>query len=175
MRSLVKPIGSLAVAFGFAVLPSFAAFAQHPQIMVPTPPGGPGQTQQSIAGCYAINQSLYGPYHMDFCLDRWGGGSYQVTGALYCNGRADWRQQWNGEVQIDIHRSNCGRGVDWSADRMVCRMSAPQWPPHQPGPWIGPQPHVAVPTPRQQILNCTYYPGIRGYQPIFVTAAKQDW
>ncbi len=176
MLSVFKPLRRLALTAGVVLLPLSSAMAQQvaPQIAVPTPTPG---NQQSVEGCYSVNQYLYGPYHMNFCLNRWGGGSYQVTGGgLYCNGRVDWQRQWNGEVRINVQYTSCGRGVDWSADTMVCRASAPQWPPHQPnpGPWV--QPQIAVPTPAptpgNQSLNCTYYPGVGGYQPMSITARK---
>ena len=175
MRMTLKPIRRLAFAAGIVILPSVAALAQQvPQIAVPTPPGG---SPANVEGCYSVNQSLYGPYFMGFCLNRWGDGSYQVTGNLHCSGRIDWQHEWNGNIRINVHHTSCGRGVDWSADTMACRASPQQWPgqPPGPGPWRS-QPQIAVPTPApnpgQTTLTCTYYPGVRGYSPMAITAHK---
>jgi len=177
MRIISVSLRRLAFAAGIVILPSAAAFGQQtPQIAVPAPPGG-GVPTANVEGCYSVNQSLYGPYFMGFCLSRWGSGSYQVTGSLNCNGGADWRHQRNGSIQINIHHTSCGRGVDWSADSMVCSVSSAQWPPQKPnpGPWRI-QPQVAVPTPApnpgQSTMTCTYYPGVQGYYPMSITAQR---
>jgi len=176
MPIILKSLRRLAFTAGAVILPSVAALAQlAPQIAVPTPPGG-GGPPANVEGCYSVNQSLYGPYFLGFCLNRWGGGSYQVTGSLYCNGRVDWKRDWNGSIQINVHHTSCGRGVDWSADTMVCHVSLPQWPTQpNPGPWRS-QPQIAVPTPTpypgQTEMTCTYYPGVRGYQPMAITAQR---
>ncbi|MHA1559476.1 MAG: hypothetical protein ACTSWI_02245 [Alphaproteobacteria bacterium] len=175
MPIILKSLRRLAFTAGVVILPSVAALAQlAPQIAVPTPPGGDGPTA-NIEGCYSVSQSLYGPYFLGFCLNRWGGGSYQVTGSLYCNGRVDWQREWNGSIQINVHHTSCGRGIDWSADTMVCSVSSPQWPLQQPhpGPWRN-QPQIAVPTPApgQSTMTCTYYPGVRGYYPMPITAQR---
>lgn len=181
MFSALKPVRRLALTAGIVLLPLSAAMAQNaPQIAVPTPPAGGGGQPVQVEGCYSVNQNLYGPYHMNFCLNRWGGGSYQVTGGgLYCNGGINWSRQWNGQINVNVHESWCGRGINWSADTMVCYAPQPQWPQPGPGPWPRQgqwnQPQIAVPVPAPgggQQLSCTYYPGVRGYQPMAITARK---
>lgn len=165
------------VLAGLALLPASTALAQQwtPRIAVPAP-GNPPPQQAAYDGCYNINHDLFGPYRMSFCLNRYGSGQYQVTGGgLSCNGQLNWRDA-GGEARIDIHYSWCGRGVGWSADTMVCSPLQPQWPQHNPaqtpGVWNGPNARIAVPVPVpvSQDLRCSYYPGVRGYQPVSVIA-----
>ena len=179
MFAFLKGSRRLALA-GLIVLPATTALAQvGPQIAVPQPPGNP-PGHANFQGCYTINQDLYGPYRMSFCLNRNGSGSYQVTGGgLYCNGWLDWRERWNGEAQGNLQYASCGRGVGWSADRMVCFAQQPTFPPGGGGGWFwqgGQQPHpgarIVVPEPGNYSLRCTYQPAIRGYQPISVLADR---
>jgi len=189
MFAFSKTSRRLALTAGLVVLPLTAAFAQAPQIAVPQPPGGPGggYPAAGFEGCYAINQDLYGPYRMSFCLNRSGNGSYRVTGGgLNCNGWLNWSERRNGSAQINLQYSWCGRGVGWTADVLVCQAQQPQWPPFPPfgGPgwwWQNGQPQqqqpgarIAVPTPPPVTasLRCTYQPAVRGYQAISVLADR---
>lgn len=175
MMHLSKPIGRLAIAVGIALVPATGAVAQqnaNPNIAVPAPGPGPGHPppqHYGFAGCYQINQDLYGPYRMSFCLNQWGSGSYHVTGGgLNCNGNLNWRDR-GGEARVNIHYSWCGRGVGWSADTMVCSPMQGGW---QGGGGQWNQPRIAVPVPVSQDLRCAYYPGVRGYDPVSVIATK---
>jgi hypothetical protein len=187
MLSIVKPVRRMVLTAGLLTLSAVTAFAQAPQIAVPAPGGNPGYpgNQGGFEGCYRVNQNLYGPYRMSFCLNRNGGGSYQVTGGgLNCNGRLSWRD-WAGDARIRLQYSWCGRATGWTADTLVCSMERTQWPPYQPGPvwpfnqpqggqWNQPQIAVPVPAPQPTAgnLRCSYYPAVRGYQPISVTAQR---
>ncbi len=177
MLSIVKPLHRMVMAAGFLAFSIVTAFAQAPQIAVPAPGGYPGNNGNSYAGCYMIDQNLYGPYHMSFCLNGNGGGSYQVTGGgLNCNGQLSWRDQY-GEARINLRYSWCGHQTGWTGDTLVCssaRWQGPQYPagpnpgwPNAQGPqggqWNQPQIAVPVPQPNTQSLNCTYYPAVRGY------------
>lgn len=176
MLSFTKPFGRFIALASLAILPATTSFAQisiEPRIAVPTP--GPGNLPQQqpfdYAGCYAINQNLYGPYRMSFCLNRYGTGSYQVTGGgLNCNGQIGWRER-NGEARIDLRYSWCGQGTGWSADSMVC--SPMQQQPVQQ--WSQPNARIAVPAPVSNELRCAYYPAVRGYDPVSVIAEKGWW
>jgi hypothetical protein len=187
MFAYLKAACRLTIAAGLVALPLSAAFAQvGPRIAVPESPGGyPGQPSGGFAGCYAINQDLYGPYRMSFCLDRNGSGSYRVTGGgLYCNGWLNWWQGRSGEAQVSLQYTSCGRGVGWSADRLACVAQQPQWPPFPPWGgwgwfWQGgqqgqPGARIVVPEPQPAnfSLRCSYQPAIRGYQPISVIASR---
>jgi hypothetical protein len=190
MFVFLKASRRLALTAGLVVLPLTAALAQAPQIAVPqvVVPQPPGQQHTSFEGCYAINQYLYGPYRMSFCLNRNGAGSYRVTGGgLNCNGWVNWWERRGGSAQVNLQYSTCGHGVGWSADTMVCSAQQTQWPPFQPfpGPWggpgqygpgpnnNGPNARIAVPDyPSSNSLRCTYQPAVRGYQPISVIANR---
>lgn len=181
MMSLKKPLGRLVAAACLVILPATASLAQigaEPRIAIPTPVPGPGnpppQQPFDYAGCYAINQDLYGPYRMTFCLSRYGGGSYHVSGGgLNCNGWIDWHER-NGEARVNVRESWCGRGVNWSADTMICRPMQQQPWQQPPGQWQQPGARIAVPTPAptSNDLRCAYYPGVRGYDPVSVIAEK---
>ncbi len=176
MMNVSRSIAGAVALAAVAMLPATASFAQQnaiPNIAVPTPgpgPGHPAPPQQSFEGCYYINQDLYGPYRMSFCLSRWGGGSYHVTGGgLNCNGNLNWSDR-GGEARVNIHYSWCGRGVGWSADTMVCSPMQGPWQPGGGG--FGNQPRIAVPVPVSQDLRCAYYPGVRGFDAVSVIATK---
>jgi hypothetical protein len=179
MLASLKTVRRLVVTAGLVILPVAVAFAQAPQIAAPDYPGSLTPQWGGFEGCYRINQDLYGPYRMSFCLDQHGGGSYLVTGSgLYCNGRLNWAEG-RGEARVDIHYSWCGRGVGWSADTMVCVPQQPRWKAPQPlpipGPWNGPNARIAIPEqPTSQDLRCGYYPGVHGYQPVSVIAEKAN-
>lgn len=181
MTSIAKPLARLTALAALAILPTTAAFAQanvEPRIAVPAPGPGPGAPQPAnFQGCYSINQNLYGPYRMSFCLNQYGNGSYQVTGGgLNCNGRLDWNE-WNGEARVNVQYTWCGNGVGWSADTMVCRtMQGGGGPWQQPqGQWNQPNARIAIPVPVSNDLRCSYYPGVRGFDPVSVIAERGWW
>lgn len=183
MLSIVKPLRRTVLVAGFLAFSIVTAFAQAPQIAVPVPAPGGGQGA-GYAGCYTIDQNLYGPYRMSFCLNGYGSGSYQVTGGgLNCNGELSWRDQF-GQARINLRYSWCGNRTGWTGDTLVCSAARQQWPQYPAGPnpgwpnaggpqggqWNQPQIAVPVPAPNTQSLNCTYYPAVRGYPATSVTA-----
>ncbi len=177
MLALIRMAGLAAAAATVASFAPLGASAQTmtPQIAVPSPGGGGGSQ-----GCYRVSHTIYGPYRMSFCLNRGRAGTYQVTGGgLNCNGGLDWYDQNNGRVEIDLHRSRCGSGTDWTGDSLSCRISG--WRPFTQGGVGGAignaivgaiQNQVAVPAPSYSSLNCTYRPAAGGYAPMSVTANR---
>lgn len=178
MSTLLKNGRALVMALLFAaggmVAPALAAPpppAGGPSAMVavpsPTPGGGGGLPGLGIAGCYTVSPQLYGPYNMSFCLGGGRGSTYHVIGGgLNCNGNLNWSTQGR-NVSINLQRSTCGRGQDWSADRMSCTVVG----------FVGAiLPKVVVPSrpgiPGFGDLNCTYYPSERGYHPMTVRARR---
>ncbi|HVY18768.1 MAG TPA: hypothetical protein VHA70_01640 [Bauldia sp.] len=156
----------------FALLPAAAMAASDtmgPMVAVPSP----GKIDRSgLTGCYAIQGTIYGPYRMSFCLNR-GRSTYKVSGGgLSCNGTLDWYDQGGGSVSIDLYRTPCGRGQDWSGDGLTCRSGGLR-------PLINDllgngKPKIMVPVPVQQVttLYCRYQPVAGGYWPTQVTAKR---
>jgi hypothetical protein len=148
----------------FVVLLSISSVAAQDvdaRVIVPDNPGGGGAY---VAGCYRITQRLYGPYRMEFCLER--RGSYTVTGnRTDCDGRLDWSVRGR-DINIQLRRTSCGRGVAWSADTISCRSS---------GLLSGLLARVIVPdVPVLGTLRCTYKPSEPGYDTMQVTARRID-
>src|SRR5262245_10727388 len=112
------------LSIGHAV-PASAA-QQSPMVAVPAPvPGGGGA---GVTGCYSVSGVMYGQYRMSFCLNRNGGGNYQVRGGgLNCSGNLEWYDTNNGRVSVDLDRSFCGGGMQWTGDSMNCRVNG--WKP----------------------------------------------
>lgn len=180
MRSVVRMAGVVAAAMTLAagVWIGGGAAAQSPAVSVAVPaPGGGG----GVAGCYRVAHTIYGPYNFSFCLNGRGGGSYKVTGGgLNCNGGLDWYSAGGGRTEIDLYRTSCGRGTDWTGDSLTCR------PLLQGGNVAGAiggaiagaisggfgVPAPAVPAPGFATLGCTYKPVAGGYSPISVTANR---
>ena len=69
------------------ILASFTpTYAQdmETRVIVPDVPGG-----ALFTGCYQVQQRLYGPYRMTFCLEQ--RGTYTVRGGgVRCDGRLTW-------------------------------------------------------------------------------------
>ena len=158
-----------AAAFAFAPVsvPAVAQDSVGPMVAVPAPGGGGGGG--GVRGCYRISGTIYGPYRMQFCLNARGSGTYQVNGGgLNCSGGLDWYNRNNDRVDIDLYRSQCGRGTQWTGDALACRI--PGWRP------LGKSgPRIAVPVPgggNVNSLNCRYNPMAGGYKPIQVTANR---
>lgn len=156
-----------------AVLAGGAASAQPkpflavPNIAVPDRGG-------ALDGCYRIDRALYGPYRMTFCLDD-RDGSYRVTGGgLNCRGDLDAYRSGPRRVDIQLKRSQCGRGTAWTADALSCQATGPVYGLPRPFNGKGPSPKIAVPDfpDRLQQLRCTYDPAVRGYPTIQVIARK---
>ncbi|MCW5696034.1 MAG: hypothetical protein KIS96_04770 [Bauldia sp.] len=180
----------VALAASVVLVPLAAANAQPGDvpnnIAIPAPVPVPVPVPvTTFAGSWQINQPIYGPYWVSFRLSQYGGGSYQVQGGgLYCNGGLTWYQSGNQAV-IQLQYTNCGGGIGWSADRMVCQFTntysyQQQYDPRLGAGNAGPAniavPNVAIPVPTpppsaNQIL-CTYQPAVAGYQPISVLANR---
>jgi hypothetical protein len=164
--ALAAALLSLGVA-GTAALADDSTMS--PRVAVPAPGGGGGGGGGwGLNGCWNIQGRIYGPYRMNFCLRGNGGGTYNVTGGgLNCNGRLDWYTGRNNRVDIDLYKSQCGRGTAWTGDSLNCRSS---W--NLLGNNKGPT--VAVPVPGGgNRLQCTYNPQASGYYPTQVTAVRQ--
>lgn len=176
MAAFRKPVRALAVAAAAFLGPmATLALAQplpQPNVAVPTYPGYPGGLlpPPTFDGCYGIVQNLYGPYHMDFCLTQFGGGTYQVYGGgLNCQGSLNW-SMWPNQATIQLNYTNCNRATSWSADVMSCVLV------YAPQPYLGPgvDPRVAIPTPTPvNGLQCTYQPSVPGYPPMTVQAQRR--
>jgi hypothetical protein len=139
--------------------PTYAQDAST-RVIVPDAPGGGA----SFAGCYQVQQRLYGPYRMTFCLER--PGTYQVRGGrVRCDGRLTWNVRGR-DINIQLRRTSCGGGVAWSGDSMSCR-----------GAGLLPAflARIIVPDfPVLQTLRCTYTPSVSGERPTQITARRVD-
>ena len=129
------------------------------RVIVPDVPGG-----ALFTGCYNVQQRLYGPYRMTFCLEQ--RGTYSVRGGgVRCNGRLNWSASGR-DININLRRTSCGNGVAWSADRMTCR-----------GGSLLPAflARIIVPDlPVLQTLRCTYTPSVSSERPMQITARRVD-
>lgn len=129
------------------------------RVIVPDAPGG-----ALFTGCYRVQQRLYGPYRMDFCLEQ--RGTYTVRGGgVRCDGGLNWSAKGR-DINIDLRRTSCGNGVAWSADRMTCR-----------GAGLLPAflARIIVPDfPVLQTLRCTYTPSVKTEKPVQITARRID-
>lgn len=161
MRSLTLTGLLAAVLTVLMSITSVSAQDVNARVIVPDNPGGGGAY---VAGCYNVQQRLYGPYRMEFCLER--RGSYTVTGnRVNCDGRLDWSVSGR-DINIDLRKTSCGRGVAWSADSMTCRSA---------GILAGLLARVIVPdVPVLGTLRCTYYPSERGYDDMTITARRSN-
>lgn len=173
-------------ATGLAVTDvAFAQGMDAPSVVVPSQPGplpAPVPTY-GPDGCFRVNQALYGPYHMTFCIQG-RSGSYQVTGAgLNCRGSL--RTYPGGhEVRITLRRSHCGNGMDWTADTMYCQIGGPGGYLDRPNAGGGgglDRPSVVVPTPGPRPapvpsyatqLQCSYQPAVGGYPSVTFVADR---
>ncbi len=161
----------------FAMSPDPAA-AQNaaPQVVVPqvpTPGPGPVPGPIGIAGCWAANQLIYGPYSFSFCSNG-AYGTYQVYGGgLSCNGNVNVTGQ-GGQFRIQLGHGRCNGNTDWSADFLVCNAGfgfGIQQAPGAAAPQVA-VPQVPTPGPGAGNLNCTYYPVAPGYSPIGVNLRR---
>jgi hypothetical protein len=97
-------------------------------------------------------------------------GSYQVSGGgLNCNGDLDWYDRGKGRLEIDLYRSKCGSGMQWTGDSMSCRGSDNK---QLSLGTADVNVQVAVPIKGPGTLNCTYNPVAGGYKPVKVTAKR---
>ena len=162
-------VAAAIAASGLAMGAANAAGKSAPSVVVPVPgspppvPGGAG-----ASGCYRVDQALYGPYHMTFCLYGYS-GTYRVTGAgLNCRGSLSVGTA--GSVRINLAPSFCGRGMQWTADSMVCITAGPRG--------IETGPSVVMPAPGggggQPVtaLHCTYQPAVGGYPAVTISATR---
>ncbi|MDC9826141.1 hypothetical protein PRN20_20600 [Devosia sp. ZB163] len=159
--SAIRHLAGLAAGL-FAVLALLApVYAQDmsTRVIVPDAPGG-----ALFSGCYRVQQRLYGPYRMDFCLEQ--RGTYTVRGGgVRCDGRLTWSARGR-DINIQLRRTPCGNGVAWSGDTMTCR-----------GGNLLPAflARIIVPdVPVLQTLRCTYTPSVRTEKPVQITARRID-
>ena len=142
-----------------AVLTPTLAQDMETRVIVPDVPGG-----ALFTGCYQVQQRLYGPYRMTFCLEQ--RGTYTVRGGgVRCDGRLTWNARGR-DINIQLKRTSCGNGVAWSADRMTCR-----------GGNLLPAflARIIVPDlPVLQTLRCTYTPSVSSERPMQITARRID-
>ena len=162
MRNLL----TLLVSACFALTPVLPApsVAQEPFVIVPDHPQG-----VPVNGCYRANQTLFGPYQFNFCLTR--PGSYTVRGGgVRCDGRLTWRASGR-NIDINLRRQSCNRGVAWAAARVDCRASSVVR--DILDQIFGRNQRVVVPDlPAVRTLTCTYFPTVRGERPANFTARR---
>lgn len=159
--SVIRYLAGLAAGLlvALAVLTPTYAQDMNTRVIVPDVPGG-----ALFTGCYQVQQRLYGPYRMSFCLEQ--RGTYSVRGGgVRCDGRLNWSAKGR-DININLQRTSCGNGVAWSADRMTCR-----------GGNLLPAflARIIVPDlPVLQTLRCTYTPSVRSEKPVQITARRTD-
>jgi hypothetical protein len=159
--SVIRYLAGLAAGLlvALAVLTPTYAQDMNTKVIVPDVPGG-----ALFTGCYQVQQRLYGPYRMSFCLEQ--RGTYSVRGGgVRCDGRLNWSAKGR-DININLQRTSCGNGVAWSADRMTCR-----------GGNLLPAflARIIVPDlPVLQTLRCTYTPSVRKEKPVQITARRTD-
>jgi hypothetical protein len=151
----------LLAAFAALILSLAPVMAEEmsTRVIVPDAPGG-----AIFSGCYRVQQNLYGPYRMTFCLEQ--RGTYSVRGGgVRCDGRLDWSAKGR-DINVKLRRTSCGNGVAWSADTMTCRGGAllPAF-----------LAKIIVPDlPVLQTLRCTYDPQPKGEKSKDITARRID-
>ena len=142
-----------------SLLSPVAAQDMNTRVIVPDAPGG-----ALFTGCYQVQQRLYGPYRMTFCLEQ--RGTYTVRGGgVRCDGRLTWTASGR-DISVKLRRTSCGNGVAWSADTMQCR-----------GGGLLPAflARIIVPDfPVLQTLRCTYTPSVPREKPTTITARRVD-
>lgn len=169
MPAVSTMLRAVATAFCLAVTSIGTANAQpQPNIAVPTPTPVPGF---GFEGCYVIQQPLYGPYYMSFCLQSYGQGTYGVSGQIVCNGRINWNQ-YQAQANIQVQYTTCTGGQSWSADRMTCYLQPVYYQQPYNGPGVDPRIAVPIPTPPSPGLQCTYQPSVPGYPATTVFAQR---
>jgi hypothetical protein len=140
---------------------SLAEVVISPLVGVPAPDASAG-----VKGCYRLDTTIYGPYRMSFCL---GGhnNTYQVIGGgLNCAGNLDWYDRKDGKIEVDLHRTPCGKNQQWTGDSLTCKIN--NWKPIVKTPGV----QVAVPVQNYNTMNCNYNPVAGGYKPVHVTATR---
>lgn len=157
VRHLLGLVAGLLVIL--AVLsPTYAQDAST-RVIVPDAPGG-----ALFTGCYQVQQRLYGPYRLTFCLEQ--RGTYTIRGGgVRCDGRLTWNARGR-DINVQLRRTPCGNGVAWSGDRMTCR-----------GAGLLPAflARIIVPDfPVLQTLRCTYTPSVSGERPTQITARRTN-
>lgn len=159
--SVIRYLAGLAAGLFIVLAVLTPTYAQdmNTRVIVPDVPGG-----ALFTGCYQVQQRLYGPYRMTFCLEQ--RGTYTVRGGgVRCDGRLTWSASGR-DINIQLKRTSCGNGVAWSADRMSCR-----------GGNLLPAflARIIVPDlPVLQTLRCTYTPSVSSERPTQITARRID-
>lgn len=175
LRALCGSVLIAAIATASGPLPAFAQGGQ-PRVAVPQLPMPRPQMLIGFEGCYRIDQAIYGPYGVSFCLsgER---GNYRVGGELNCQGGLNWYRTGPDTIQIDLNRTSCGGGMAWTGDSMGCRavgsIFSPWQDPFSPRPRV-PVPDAPVPNGLFSItgMRCNYVPAAPGYQPLAVTISR---
>lgn len=145
---------------------SAPAMAQNENTLVLVPDAPQGAV---VAGCFRADRNLYGPHRLTMCLRR--NGTYQVTGGgIRCDGRLTWRASGR-NIDINLRRQSCNRGVAWAAARVDCRASSVVR--DILDQIFGRNQRVVVPDlPAVRTLTCTYFPTVRGERPANFTARR---
>jgi len=169
--ALAAAISTFAISGNEASAQNAAPQVAVPQVPQPGPGPGPVPGPISIAGCWAANQLIYGPYSVSFCSNG-AYGNYQVSGGgLSCSGNVNISGQ-GGQFRIQLGHGRCNGNTDWSADYMICNVSGGF------GGYSGqaaPQvavPQVPTPGPGFGGLSCTYYPVAAGYTPVGISLRR---
>ena len=166
MLALIAGVAAASVSVSPA-----AAQTASPNVAVPSQPYVPLPRGGGVAGCWAANHLIYGPYAVSFCSDG-RHGSYRIHGGgLSCGGAVDISRR-GGELHVQLGHGRCNRRTDWTADTMVCGpvggygMGGYGAAPHVATPSV---PMPGIPVPGFEQLNCTYYPAVAGYSPVGVS------
>ena len=156
-RYLASLFAGLAILMAL-IMPAFAEDA-NARVIVPDHPGG-----AVFTGCYDVQQNLYGPYRMSFCLKQ--RGTYSVRGGgVRCNGTLNWSASGR-DISIKLKRTSCGNGVAWSGDTMSCRGTSLL---------SGLLARIIVPDlPVLAALRCVYDPSVKGEKSVTITARRQN-
>lgn len=143
MRTATKRLLScVLVAMSLVAEPIVAQQGIEPMVIVPDHPQG-----VPINGCFQATRPLFGPYRFSFCLTR--RGTYSVRGpGTRCDGRLTWHARGR-DIDINIQRTSCNRGVAWERATMDCRSSG------RIGGRLG--------AFFMSGLRCTYFPEVRGW------------
>lgn len=156
----------VAAAINFAPAAFSASNQIAPMVVVPDAPGG-----ALVSGCFRADRTLFGPHTLTMCLQN--RGTYTIRGGgIRCDGRLTWSTSGR-NIDINLRRQSCNRGVAWEAARVQCR--GRNLLTGLLDNLFNPNPRVIVPDrhfPSVRSLSCTYYPTVRGHSPTFFIANR---